>query len=56
MTAAPLLPYVKPGMKRPPPAARTARLGSSVASSSERDELVAHLFSAITERHIEPQI
>jgi hypothetical protein len=41
MTEAPLLPFVKPGMKRPPPpAACVAGSGSSVTRSSERDQAV----------------
>jgi hypothetical protein len=38
MTAAPLLPFVKPGMRRPPPAACRPLSDLSVAWSPERDE------------------
>jgi hypothetical protein len=40
MTASPLLPFVKPAMKRPPPAAGTPRSDSAPAWSPERNEPV----------------
>ena len=40
MTEAPLLPFVRPGLKGPPPAACTPRPESSLAWSSERNQPV----------------
>jgi hypothetical protein len=40
MTAVPLLPFVRPGMKRPRPVPCTPRSDSSVTSSPERNQTV----------------
>jgi len=40
MSEVPVLPFVKPGMKRPPPGARAPRSNVSVAWSSQRNEPV----------------